>query len=83
MLAGRGMLHTGEKMKRYTLPSKGGTQTAEGFIPYVQTPSGIDCDVKILLRDGRPVTNKDGLPFPLRKNGWLVYALPGGGSWMP
>ena len=65
--------------------SVGGTNTSEGFIPYARSPSGIDCPCKIVVVNGKPVmAGHDHLPVPLRdESGDIVYALPGGASWIP
>ena len=71
----------------------GGTFTREGVIPHlkVKTEYGtILAPVKVILRADRYGRQKVDIdytgpddyrqPMPLRRNGRLVYALPGGGE---
>lgn len=53
-----------------------GTETAEGYIPHFLRGDGLVCPVKLCVN---PLTAKFPQP-PMRRNGRLVYALPGGGS---
>ncbi len=54
-----------------------GTVTSEGVILHRKHDQGFMAPVKIA---GMPESGKD--PAPLRKDGKLVYALPGGGEWI-
>lgn len=56
--------------------SRSGVETTEGFIPFYWA-NGKRLAVKI---DWANRTLK-GVP-PLKKNGFLVYATPGGGEWV-
>lgn len=64
-----------------------GTETTEGNIPHRMHPSGeFLCPVKLKLNeDGSWLkVNHDSIPTPERtQEGKLVYALPGGGRWVP
>lgn len=64
-----------------------GVMTSEGVIPFALTPSGIRCPCRVVVVDRAPLLRKVGrdyVPVPLRnKAGKIVYALPGGKSWIP
>ena len=58
---------------------KGGTTTSEGFIPYLPFGDWL-LPVKLFIPGRLPVAElKQPLP-PLRRNGFLVFVLPGGGE---
>lgn len=56
--------------------SKLGTDTREGFIEHQKTEGGLRLPVKIDFNSER-IAN---IYFPLRREGKLVFALPGGGE---
>lgn len=55
----------------------GGTLTRDGFIPHYLHVSGARYAVKVCWCDSHK------LPAPVRRNGRLVYMLPGGGEFQP
>lgn len=57
----------------------GSTRTSEGYIPHRRHPMGFFMPVKLDL-DMR--NRHHGLCPPLRRDGRLVYALPGGGEFL-
>ena len=66
-----------------------GTETSEGYIPHLEvfTDHGIiHAPVKLRTESGAVVTNwTDGgyrFAVPLRRDGALVFALPGGGEYV-
>jgi len=67
--------------KRYTI--RGGTVTTEGYVPHAWHPAGFFAPVKLDIRRGGVKGILD-YQAPLRRgDGRLVYALPGGGEWVP
>ena len=58
--------------------SKFGTETREGFINHYKDNSGWRLPVKLDFNSERI----DNTYFPLRREGRLVFALPGGGEMM-
>lgn len=66
-------------MKTHT----GATLTVEGYIPHIEvfTDAGIiHAPVKVTGEMRRDRNEKIPMPVPLRRDGRLVYALPGGGE---
>ena len=70
-----------------------GTVTADGYVLHAEVATGagiLRAPVKLArAKDaGTRAQRKDGLqtrgfdPIPLRQDGRLVYALPGGGEWI-
>lgn len=58
------------------------TVTDEGVIDHFKHPSGILLPVKVRVKDdSRKEIEKP--PSPIRRDGKLVYALPGGGCYIP
>lgn len=66
---------------------KTGTWTTDGFVPhYKLTRDGEDLHlpVKVNLRKGASVAELSMFPTPMRDgNGHYIYALPGGGAYVP
>lgn len=69
----------------------GGTETTEGFIPHHKNSDGIYMPVKIrTVVSSRPhhkgrcvaVLGDNRYPVPERRDGKLVYVLPGGGNYI-
>ena len=56
--------------------SKFGTKTREGFVYHLKTDEGIRLPVKLDFDSERI----EDTYFPLRRNGRLVFATPGGGE---
>lgn len=68
-------------MKRKREHILGGTETLAGFIPYL--PFGnLLLTVKLDIPRGGKVWQMEGLQPPLRRGGFLVFALPGGGDYV-
>lgn len=68
-------------MKRKREHILGGTETLAGFIPYL--PFGnLLLPVKLDIVRGGKVRQMEGLQPPLRRGGFLVFALPGGGDYV-
>lgn len=61
-----------------THTSKFGTNTRQGFIDHLVTDDGIRLPVKLDFDSERI----EDTYFPLRKEGRLVFALPGGGEFL-
>jgi len=61
----------------YRTTSFGGTETAAGFIPHATVVYG-DTVVHAPVKLDAPKRGGCGLRAPLRRDGKLVYALPGG-----
>lgn len=58
------------------------TVTDEGVIDHFKHPSGILLPVKVRVKnDSKEELGK--YPSPIRRGGKLVYALPGGGDYIP
>ena len=61
---------------------KDGTMTSEGLIKHKKHPEGFDMPVKLAVKQGGVKTMLEFQP-PLRdEKGKLIYALPGGGSFV-
>jgi hypothetical protein len=60
----------------YEHTSKFGTNTRQGFIYHLKTEEGIRLPVKLDFNSEKI----ENTYFPLRKDGKLVFALPGGGE---
>ena len=70
-----------------------GTETAEGFIRHLRVyhDGGVIIAAPVKLREalphersnGRVAVDRESLPFPEKRGGGYVYALPGGGEIAP
>jgi hypothetical protein len=58
----------------------GGTLTSEGFIPYYRLGS-LMLPVKLDIPKRLPVADIKRPQPPLRRKGYLVFVLPGGGEY--
>ena len=63
-----------------------GIETTRGYIPHKWNPQlKISCPVRLYVDPilKRIVLDKESLPMPETQGGKYVYALPGGGKWVP
>ncbi len=61
---------------------KGGTMTSEGMIKHKQHPDGFEMPVRLAVRNGGVKTMLEFQPPMRDADGRLIYALPGGGSFV-